>query len=1169
MRFPPAALIIGLFLISCALIAQTPPSTTSFPATLSAAPRAITPGPDGNLWFTEANNNIGRITPAGSVKEFQAAPSGWSLAGITTGPDGALWYLAYSAGFTKIARMTTAGTYTDYTIVNTSDEFAQITAGPDGALWFTEESANKIGQITTSGTITEFPVPTQMSRPVAITKGMDGALWFTEENANKIGRISTGGAFSEFAITTTGSVPRGIATGPDGVLWFTEFMTGKIGRVSFAGAVTEYSLPSATAGPLGISLATDGALWVVENNSNQFARITSSGAVTEFPAFSSPKSIASGPDGALWLTQATRIGRAYPAPTFTEYAVPTSGSQPNRITSGPDGALWFTEYHASKIARVATDGSMTEFPLSANSAPLGIVTGPDSALWFAESAGNNIGRFDPIQQHLNEYPIPTAASTPSLIAPGPDSALWFTESTGNKIGRINGVGFVNEYAVPTANSYPLGIAPCPAVAPNVLCFTEYQGGAIGVAGPGGVSGTVAGATQPVELRVGGDGGEWWTEQSSNTIRRLYTTSLYSVPTPASQPIGIANGPDDGIWFTELAGNKIGRVTLGGVADDFPVPTLNAAPMGISSGPDGALWFTEFNANKIGRAAPACSYSVNPSAMTVSGVAGTASIGILAAPGCPWFASTTADWITITQFSGIGNGKVMFSFPSLSRLDFPRSATILVGSKMVTVSQNPGRPVFAITKTHTGNFAINQQGTYTVTVSNAGDLPPQDTGVTEMPPAGMSIVSMTGDGWSCSSVSCSRSDTLAPGTSFPPITVTVQVAANVHSPLTNVVTVTEGYVGGAGNIASDVTTINGAPTNPPFGAFDTPINNSTNVVGAIAVTGWALDTVGVSKVEIYRDPVSGETGGTFGLVFIGTGTFVGGARPDVKALYGAYPNADRAGWGYQLLSNFLPNGGNGTFKLHAFAYNMFGQVTELPVAKTITCANNSAGKPFGTIDTPSQGGTASGAGFLNFGWALTPPPGGPFQIPTDGSTITLYVDGAPQTGRAVYNQFRSDIATLFPGYTNSSGPVGYFVLDTTRFTNGLHTIAWVVNDNAARAEGIGSRYFTIANGPASTRVPRIVEHSRTPKRADVANGSVVTTQHMDRLELHLGAVHDGHLVAAGEREDLPAGSTLDPETGIFYWQVLPPYLGAYNLEFAPDDGSAPPLRIQVRVEPQRF
>ena len=159
----------------------------------------------------------------------------------------------------------------------------------------------------------------------------------------------------------------------------------------------------------------------------------------------------------------------------------------------------------------------------------------------------------------------------------------------------------------------------------------------------------------------------------------------------------------------------------------------------------------------------------------------------------------------------------------------------------------------------------------------------------------------------------------------------------------------------------------------------------------------------------------------------------------------------------LLTNMLPGGGNGSLVLHAYATDADGHRTLLG-SRTLACANAAATKPFGTIDTPGQGQTVSGNGYVVFAWALTPQAG---AIPTDGSTIQVYVDGAA-LGHPVYNQYRSDIATLFPGYANTDGAVGYFVLDTNALTNGIHTIAWSVMDDLGRADGIGSRYFWVQN-----------------------------------------------------------------------------------------------------------
>jgi hypothetical protein len=238
-----------------------------------------------------------------------------------------------------------------------------------------------------------------------------------------------------------------------------------------------------------------------------------------------------------------------------------------------------------------------------------------------------------------------------------------------------------------------------------------------------------------------------------------------------------------------------------------------------------------------------------------------------------------------------------------------------------------------------------------------------------------------------------------------------------------------------------------PPSLPFGSFDTPAASS-NVSGSLGFTGWAISPYGITKVDIWR-----EDAGT--LVYIGDGSFTAGSRPDVQKLYANYPESNSAGWGYLMLTNELP-GGNGTFQIHAIAHDFNNAGTDLGT-KTIVVDNADATQPFGSIDTPTQGGMESGT-FVNFGWALTPPGK---TIPTDGSTVWVFIDNQ-RIGHPAYNNYRVDIATLFPGYANSQGAVGYYYIDTTQLSNGLHTISWSVTDSAGVASGIGSRYFTVQN-----------------------------------------------------------------------------------------------------------
>jgi hypothetical protein len=258
------------------------------------------------------------------------------------------------------------------------------------------------------------------------------------------------------------------------------------------------------------------------------------------------------------------------------------------------------------------------------------------------------------------------------------------------------------------------------------------------------------------------------------------------------------------------------------------------------------------------------------------------------------------------------------------------------------------------------------------------------------------------------------------------------------------------------IAGQLVTISqaGFGSTPPFGFLDTPVEGSAGHSGSLAVTGWALDDAGVTGVRIFRDPVSGEAPGA--PVFIGAATMVDAARPDVAAAFPTQPLNTRAGWGLNVLTNMLPNQGNGTFRLYAYIDDVEGHTTVLG-PRAFSSSNVNVTVPFGAIDTPGQGETVAGT-IVNFGWALTPQPN---LIPPDGTTIDVLIDGVV-VGHPTYGQPRADIAALFPGYQNGTAAVGYFLIDTTRYDNGIHTIAWVVRDNAGNAAGIGSRYFRIQN-----------------------------------------------------------------------------------------------------------
>ncbi len=362
-----------------------------------------------------------------------------------------------------------------------------------------------------------------------------------------------------------------------------------------------------------------------------------------------------------------------------------------------------------------------------------------------------------------------------------------------------------------------------------------------------------------------------------------------------------------------------------------------------------------------------------------------------------------------------------------------------------------------------------------------------------------------------------SDTIGSQTSLTGA-ITVTAASAPNSPLSVPV-----------NLSVTFVTLTAAP---PIGQVDTPTHSSTQR-GAISVTGWALDDTSVSSVRVYRtchvgiDP-SGVCQIVLGhnVVWVGDAVFLTGARPDVEAALPLYPNAARAGWGLQVLSNMLPHvpnsrttGGQGAFTFYAVATDSQGNARLLgrsadPASATyatptqVTLDNDTLARPFGTLDTPAPGATVSGT-IPIFGWALTPDSdtvSGNVDraIPTDGSTVVVLIDGAP-VANVTYNQCRGtnlngggssflapgafcndDIANLFgnsspaPVFTSRSsnptrfrnldagrGAIGSWNLNTATLSNGVHTIAWRVVDSGLNEEGLGSRTFIVNNAPGDT------------------------------------------------------------------------------------------------------
>ena len=664
-----------------------------------------------------------------------------------------------------------------------------------------------------------------------------------------------------------------------------------------------------------------------------------------------------------------------------------------------------------------------------------------------------------------------------------------------------------------------------------------------------------------------------------------TTCTYSInPTSASAASGAGSGSvavttQAGCSWTATSNSGFLGISSGsaGSGSGSVGYTVTANPAGSTRSGTLTIAGQTFT---VSQSAAACTYSITPPVASASAAGGSASVSVSAGSGCAWTAASNSGFIAITSStSGSGNGTVTYSVAAngLSA----RSGTLTIAGQTSTVNQFGTGPMVTLDRTSLR---------YGATLSGAAVAAQTAAQVVRLTQSSGPAVT-----WTATSSHSWLRVSPASGSGGRELSITVDPSGlSMTATRTGAITIA---LGGAGNTAAPINvtliTMPAGTSTHPVGVVDTPTNNTTGVTGAIPVTGWALDDVDVSSVFVCRAAVAGESAvadghcGGLAQIYLGEAVFIEDARPDVQAAYPALPRNYRGGWGFMILTNMLPNQGNGPYTLFVHAVDREGHSFALG-SKNITCANASATLPFGTIDTPGQGETVGGAAFVNFGWALTQ--AGKF-IPFDGSTITVFVDGAP-VGTASYNHYRSDLAGLFPGLANTGGAVGFRTINTTALTNALHTIVWTVTDSSGATAGIGSRFFRVSNGVtapatftgqelAAEAVATAVEASpivgrrgwdpEAPWRAypvGLSGRAVIRGEELDRFELRLdpepGARYTGSLRVGETLAALPAGSQLDPTNGVFTWSPGLGFVGTYDLVFVRWAGDRAVARRDVRM-----
>jgi uncharacterized repeat protein (TIGR01451 family) len=344
-------------------------------------------------------------------------------------------------------------------------------------------------------------------------------------------------------------------------------------------------------------------------------------------------------------------------------------------------------------------------------------------------------------------------------------------------------------------------------------------------GPG--SGTVTVSdTLPAGLTATAFGGPGWTNctlGATPTCDRTDVLAAGAAYPPITLTVNVAtNSPQ----------TVINTATVSNGGDTNPVNDSVSDPTAVAA-PDLAIAKT--HATNAFQGQTGFTYTI-----TVSNVGMAASFGTVTV------SDTLPAGLTATGFGGSGwNNCTLGATPTCDRTDAlaggasypPITLTVNVAvgapstvTNTATVSggndSNPGNnsasdptsvttgpePDLAIAKTHSGNARQGQTGfTYTITVTNVGSAATTGTvTVTDTVPAGLTATAISGAGWSCTvgaTSTCTRSNAVASGAAYPPITLTVNVAGNAPGAVTNTASVSGGgETITANNSASDPTIV---------------------------------------------------------------------------------------------------------------------------------------------------------------------------------------------------------------------------------------------------------------------------------------------------------------------------------------------------------------------------
>jgi photosystem II stability/assembly factor-like uncharacterized protein len=166
---------------------------------------------------------------------------------------------------------------------------------------------------------------------------------------------------------------------------------------------------------------------------------------------------------------------------------------------------------------------------------------------------------------------------------------------------------------------------------------------------------------------------------------------YSI-SPTSEQFGASGGTVNvnvtapaGCPWTATSGRSWVTITSGQSGTGSGVVTVSVAPNNVNLTRSGTVSIAGQSFFVDQASSSGCDYSISPQSQSFNLTGGLGSFNVAAGNDCSWSARSNADWITLTQGSGSGNGTISFSV-AINPSNAPRSGMISVRGKNFTVTQ---------------------------------------------------------------------------------------------------------------------------------------------------------------------------------------------------------------------------------------------------------------------------------------------------------------------------------------------------------------------------------------------------------------------------------------------------------------------------------------------------